>query len=231
MEVQSSWRDKSDLLGYYNAFDKRFYESGLLKALYKAHCPSHAAHPFLLVLDEMNLAQTEHYFADFLSALEQTAPALRRVLLQGQSLDTPPRYLAEAGTAIRIPENLWFIGTANHDESTKDFADKTYDRAHVMELPRAHQRFPLPKSLNQTPPPLAWDNLKALFEQATSDNAATTKEALQFLTENLQAPLAKVDLGWGNRFEKQLGLFLPVVVAAGGTPTEALDQVQGLPKC
>ncbi len=224
VEVQSSWRDKSDLLGYYNAFDKRFYESGLLKALYKAHCPSHAAHPFFIVLDEMNLAQTEHYFADFLSALEQTNPSLRRVLLQGQSLSASPRYLAEDGTAIRIPDNLWFIGTANHDESTKDFADKTYDRAHVMELPRAHQPFK-PEPPKRPPPPLAWADLKALFDAAVSEKSGMTEDPLQFLKKHLSVPLAEVDLGWGNRFEKQLGDFLPVVVAAGGTPTEALDHL------
>lgn len=38
-------------------------------------------------------------------------------------------------SAPAIPQNVWFVGTANHDETTKDFADKTYDRAHVMKLP------------------------------------------------------------------------------------------------
>ena len=45
------------------------------------------------------------------------------------------------GRTLTIPQNVWFVGTANHDETTKDFADKTYDRAHVMELPRNRAQF------------------------------------------------------------------------------------------
>lgn len=221
VEVQSSWRDKTDLLGYYNAFEKRFYESACLQALYSAQCPAHASRPFFIVLDEMNLSQTEHYFADFLSALEQTSPELRRIGLVGHQLSPSPRLLVE-GKAIRIPDNVWFIGTANHDESTKDFADKTYDRAHVMELPRSHTPF---KSKPTHIAPLDWPRLADLFEKASRTHAKEAEDALRFLGAKLKKDLSDLDLGWGNRFEKQLRSFLPVVVAAGGHPGEALDHL------
>jgi 5-methylcytosine-specific restriction endonuclease McrBC GTP-binding regulatory subunit McrB len=221
VEVQSSWRDKTDLLGYYNAFEKRFYESACLQALYSAQCPTYASRPFIIVLDEMNLSQTEHYFADFLSALEQTSPELRRVGLVGHRISPSPRLLLE-GKAIRIPDNVWFVGTANHDESTKDFAEKTYDRAHVMELPRVHASFEAKPTRNA---PLGLPQLVALFEQACNKHAKEAENALQFLNTKLKNELAELDLGWGNRFEKQLRAFLPVVVAAGGEPGEALDHL------
>lgn len=221
VEVQSSWRDKTDLLGYYNAFEKRFYESTCLQALYKAQCKAHAGRPYFIVLDEMNLAQTEHYFADFLSALEQTDPEKRRIGLVGHSLSPAPRLLID-GKTISIPDNVWFIGTANHDESTKDFADKTYDRAYVMELPRVHDTF----VAKPTPPvPLDWPALKDLFEGAQRDQAKEANDALRFLETKLKQDLSDLDLGWGNRFEKQLRGFLPVVVASGGEPAEALDHL------
>ncbi|MBK6714586.1 MAG: hypothetical protein IPG57_05695 [Burkholderiales bacterium] len=56
----------------------------------------------------------------------------------------PAPALLQNGRTLPLPGNVWFVGTANHDETTKDFADKTYDRAHVMELPR-HREFFKPK--------------------------------------------------------------------------------------
>jgi len=221
VEVQSSWRDKADLLGYYNAFEKKFYESACLQALYRAQCPRYADRPFFIVLDEMNLSQTEHYFADFLSALEQTESDKRRVTLLSHTISPAPRLLSE-GKKITIPDNVWFIGTANHDESTKDFADKTYDRAHVMELPRSHAQF---KAVTTRPNALSWPCLNALFTNAQKVHSKQSTDALAFLNRELKNPLAKLDLGWGNRFEKQLKGFLPTLIAAGGTSSEALDHL------
>ena len=114
VEVQSGWRDRNDLLGYYNAFEKRFYESEFLQALYRAQQPSHLALPYLIILDEMNLSHPEHYFADFLSALEQRQTEQRISLLTAR-VDGAPQLLEESRW-LRIPDNVWFIGTANHDE-------------------------------------------------------------------------------------------------------------------
>lgn len=221
VEVQSSWRDKTDLLGYFNAFEQRFYESTCLQALYKAQCPLYAKRPFLIVLDEMNLAQTEHYFADFLSALEQPERD-RQVTLMTTTVNPHPMLLI-GGKAIAIPANVWFIGTANHDESTKEFADKTYDRAHVMEFPRHPEKFSpeRPDSLQA----LSWQTLQRLFDRAERERREDVSIALRTLEEELRRPLEAAGLGWGNRFEKQLSRFVPVVKAAGGSLHEALDHL------
>ncbi|MFN6067262.1 MAG: hypothetical protein ACK45T_08845, partial [Pseudanabaena sp.] len=71
IEVQAGWRDKQDLIGYFNAFEGRFVENEFLKAIYKAQTPFYRDQIYIVLLDEMNLSRPEQYFADFLSKLEQ----------------------------------------------------------------------------------------------------------------------------------------------------------------
>ena len=94
----------------------------------------------MILLDEMNLSRPEQYFAEFLSAIEKNDPLDRLINLSKSRLPHAPRMLVE-GRRIRVPRNVWFIGTANHDETTNEFADKTYDRAHIMTLPRHDATF------------------------------------------------------------------------------------------
>ncbi len=76
VEVQAGWRDRQDLIGYYNFFEGTFYETEFLTALYEARCPEFRAQIYIIILDEMNLSRPEQYFVDFLSKLEQDAPEL-----------------------------------------------------------------------------------------------------------------------------------------------------------
>lgn len=221
VEVQSGWRDRNDLLGYYNAFEKRYYESEFLQALYRAQQPHYRNVPFFIVLDEMNLSHPEHYFADFLSALEQ-APDKQRVSLLTSRIDGAPQLLEDARW-LRIPHNVWFIGTANHDETTKDFADKTYDRSHVMEFPRHPEAF-VPKPHN-SPAPITQDAIDDAFNRAAHTHKDTALRAKNFLDKSLAQQLAKLGLGWGNRLESQMNRFVPVIIEAGGTVGEATDHI------
>jgi MoxR-like ATPase len=69
--VQAGWRDRDDLLGHYNAFEKRFYERDCLQGLYRAQTNAYKDRCNIILLDEMNLSRPEQYFAEFLSALEK----------------------------------------------------------------------------------------------------------------------------------------------------------------
>ena len=80
--------------------------------------------PFHVLLDEMNLARVEYYFAKFLSTMEARGDNDERILELGK---TPP-------DRITLPRNLNFIGTVNMDETTQGFSDKVLDRAQVIEL-------------------------------------------------------------------------------------------------
>ncbi len=220
IEVQAGWRDRQDLIGYYNAFEKRFYESEFLQALYQAQCPFYHDRIYIIVLDEMNLSRPEQYFADFLSKLEQESPTLTL------TTDLNRRYpaLFEDHKTLKIPENIWFIGTANQDETTLEFADKTYDRAHIMELGRNQAKFDIPE-LNYRNP-ISYQALKSAFQQAQDQYKTEAKRVDKFLKDYLANLLeTKFKIGWGNRLERQIEAFIPVVIASGGTMGEATDHL------
>ena len=221
--VQAGWRDRDDLLGHYNAFEKRFYERDCLQGLYRAQTGAYKDRCNIILLDEMNLSRPEQYFAEFLSALEKNDPRERLISLSESQLPNAPALLVE-GRRIRVPHNVWFVGTANHDETTNEFADKTYDRAHVMTLPRHEAGFkiePKPKAS------FSYGSLMERFDDAVTQNADEVEELLAELTTG---PLTSIlqdrfDLGWGNRLERQAMRFVPVYMAAGGRKEDALDHL------
>lgn len=225
VEVQAGWRDRQDLLGYYNSFEHKFYESPFLQAMYKAMTPKYEGVPVFIVLDEMNLSHPEHYFADFLSAIEQdqdeqSVPLLSSRLKGGE----PPKLLLDEGKRISVPPNVWFIGTANQDETTKDFADKTYDRANVQEFPKQPEKF-IPKNQKTSGKPLSINSLQIAFEQATEKYADLATEAIDILNAELTGPLHELGIGWGNRLEAQMERYIPVLIACGGSIGEGLDNL------
>lgn len=221
--VQAGWRDRDDLLGHYNAFEKRFYERDCLQGLYRAQTNAYKDRCNIILLDEMNLSRPEQYFAEFLSALEKNDSKRRLISLSESELPNAPKELDE-GRKIRVPHNVWFVGTANHDETTNEFADKTYDRAHVMTLPRHEAGFKIeskPKAC------FSYRSLMQRFDGAVNQNA---EEVEDLLTELTTGPLTSIlqerfDLGWGNRFERQAMRFIPVFMAAGGCKEDALDHL------
>jgi hypothetical protein len=133
--VRPDWTDHRGLLGYFNPLTGRYVSTPFLDLLLRAGQEADAARaegltpqPFFAILDEMNLARVEHYFSDFLSALESGEP-LRLHEDSGElGGDGPiPR-------SIEVPENLFFTGTVNVDESTYMFSPKVLDRAFTLEL-------------------------------------------------------------------------------------------------
>ncbi|WP_312764458.1 AAA family ATPase [Stutzerimonas balearica] len=223
ISVQAGWRDRDDLLGHYNAFERRFYEKDCLQALYKAQTPRWEDTCNIILLDEMNLSRPEQYFAEFLSALEKNNPDERLISLSETSLPNAPAMLAE-GRKIRVPANVWFIGTANHDETTNELADKTYDRAHVMTLPKQDKRFTI-KSFE--PANYSYRSLRKAFGKASAERKEEVVKLLKDLTGDAFTEQlgSQFELGWGNRFEKQALDFIPVMLACGASSGEALDHL------
>lgn len=225
--VQAGWRDRDDLLGHFNAFERRFYERECLQAIYRASTEKFKDRINVILLDEMNLSHPEQYFAEFLSALEVPTNQ-RRIVLTETALPDPPSLLRGSGCEGRklpLPENLWFIGTANEDETTKGFADKTFDRAHVMELREKDTPFPTETSKNMLP--YRFTSLKHRFDEAQNKHFPSVKSALnQLQSSDFTRSLEKeFGLGWSNRLERQALRFVPVVIAAGGSLGEAFDHL------
>lgn len=225
VSVGADWRTPQDLMGYYNAFERRFYESEFTQALYRAQCAWFESRPFLLVLDEMNLSHPEQYFNDVLSALEKDArpDAAPELVLMSAGVEPQPRHLIE-GRKLLIPPNVWFCGTANQDETTVSFADKTYDRAHVMQLPDRPQRFNAPPT--DPAGPLSRAALDKAFRAARSTYRDETGRVMAFLNERLREDFAAgLRLSWGERLYRQLRRFTPVYIAAGGSVSDATDHL------
>jgi hypothetical protein len=128
------------------------------------------------------------------------------------------------GRKLPLPDNVWFVGTANHDETTVDFAPKTYDRAHVLELPRAYDKFQV-KSQSVQRRPVSLEALHSAFENAKRDYVQDAEHGLEFLNGLRDLFAICFGIGWGNRLEQQMRDYVPVVRACGGTVGEAIDYI------
>jgi hypothetical protein len=210
--IQSGWRDNMDLMGYYNSFEHKYKETDFFKALYVANQPKYVNTLFLIILDEMNLSRPEHYFADFLSLLEQS-PSERYISLT----NTPKEVLPELviGGKLKIPENVRFIGTANHDETTLEFAPKTYDRSNLMEMPKNHPDKKLFKATDEEFN-VRYDWLNKEFEKAEKGNKEAFKRFHDFInSDDMKFLLLEKGIGVGNRLEYQAEKFIGVFVESG----------------
>ena len=222
VEVQAGWRDPQDLVGHYNAFDKQFYEGKFLQALYRAGTPRWKDTIQIVLLDEMNLSHPEQYFSGMLSALELPREGQRLELMP--HTEPPAPLQLRDGKWLPIPPNVWFVGTANHDETTMDFADKTYDRSHVMEFPHKPEGFdagsPEPRH------PVSFRAFQDAFEAAVKEHAKQAEQVQDHFDKHLRDLLAnRFEIGWGPRLGRQIKRYVPVVIAAGGTVGEAADHI------
>jgi hypothetical protein len=212
--VQPSWKDRSDLLGYYNEFTDSYTETELLCDLYKANLTDDI---YTVVLDEMNIARVEYYFAEFLSLLELPEGTSRRVRVTADSRQSDPDKFIN-GT-LELPSNVWFVGTANNDDSTLAVSDKVYDRAFVIELNSRSEKFDAPETGRSR---ISATRLKDLFKTARTSYPVQqkTRAGIAELDDYL---LRHVGLTFGNRVMRQAESFIPVYIACGGAENDAVD--------
>ncbi len=222
--VQAGWRDRADLIGHYNAFEKRYYERNTLQALYRAQTEADSDRLHIVLLDEMNLSRPEQYFAEFLSAMEMGKSDRWINLMESGPAQGAPKLLRD-GRDIKLAPNVWFIGTANHDETTNAFADKTHDRAFVLELPRQER----PESGLRRLKPVTWSyqSLIDRFDVVYKELQPQVVDLMAFINDSdLTRLLGETfNLGWGNRLERQMMRFVPVVIEAGGSEGLAVDHL------
>ena len=214
VSVQPSWRERTELYGYFNEFTKKYSETEFLRAIYEAN---YYRDPHMVILDEMNIARVEYYFAEMLSILEMPRQEERIMDIVSATWDNDP-CLIEAGN-VQIPDNVWFVGTINNDDSTFAVADKVYDRAIPIDLDSRADAF----ECEPTPPIyISTDHLNALFDQAKREHPVS-QEMLDKL-EQVNAYLIKnFRLAFGNRIMKQIRDYVPCFIACGGTEMQAVD--------
>ncbi|MEQ6342425.1 MAG: DUF3578 domain-containing protein [Gammaproteobacteria bacterium] len=131
--VGADWTTNENVVGYQDALQTGIYRkpsNGALDVILRAE--SDPARPYFLILDEMNLSHVERYFADILSAVESGqeialhSAAGNLKASEDDPLPVPPK--------LRLPDNLFIVGTVNVDETTYMFSPKVLDRANVIEF-------------------------------------------------------------------------------------------------
>ena len=212
--VQPSWKDKTELLGYFNEFTKKFTETEVLAELYTASFDDDI---HTIILDEMNIARVEYYFAEMLSVLEIPARDEWNIELVTSGWPDDPKKIVRG--KLRLPGNLWYIGTINNDDSTYMVTDKVYDRAMPIDIDTKIDPY---ECRDQEAMNINSSYLESLFAQAMKDYPVS-KENLEKVKALDDYVITHFRISFGNRIMKQLNTFVPVYVACGGEEVAGID--------
>ena len=188
----------------------------LLRKMYEAN---YSKNIYVTVLDEMNIARVEYYFAEFLSVLELPNPEERYLDVVSDKWESDPKGLVDG--KIKLPKNMWFIGTANNDDSTFSISDKVYDRAMVLDLDKRSEKFFAPKTEKLR---ISAEKFEELTENAIRENSISQRNLnrLLALDEYLKEHF---HVTFGNRIMKQIQIYIPVYISCGGDELSALDDI------
>ena len=212
--VQPSWRDRTDMFGYFNEFTKKFNETEMLKEMYTA---GYVDEVFTVILDEMNLSRVEYYFAEMLSILEMPNRDEWIIELVPNSWKTDPKYID--GGKIKVPANMWYIGTINNDDSTFAVTDKVYDRAMPIDINDKSVPFEPVETESQG---INFSYLDNLFKKAIQDNPIS-QETLDKIEQMDNYVIQHFRIAFGNRIVAHMKKFVPVYVACGGEEIAGVD--------
>jgi energy-coupling factor transporter ATP-binding protein EcfA2 len=261
LSVRPDWRDSKALLGYYNPLTKRYESTPLLKFLLRAainYEPNNPdiqrlsqvlklrdhkqdegnAQPYFVILDEMNLAHVEYYFADFLSVLESG---------RDEKGWTKESLRLERIGNLPLPPNLYIIGTVNIDETTYMFSPKVLDRAFTLEFREVNFGNYPPKGTDKSWTPQQTEELRQnILEDlrnggkfcAVVADKNKVKEALQNLDdkkkkkelEELNGTLQPYDLHFGYRVLDEIALFVQNATQAPDDVVGKLDEKEEMAK-
>lgn len=212
--VQPSWRDRTELFGYYNDFTKKYSETEFLKTIYESHYQDDIR---VIILDEMNIARVEYYFAEMLSILELPREEERYFSVVSSRAENDPDKMVDG--KIWIPSNVFYVGTINNDDSTFAVADKVYDRAIPIDLDDRAEVFEAPDT---EPMRIQASYLTSLYQKAKEDYPLSEENLL--LLDKLDRYLIEhFRLTFGNRILRQIKDFVPCYVACGGTELNGID--------
>ena len=212
--VQPSWRDRTELFGYFNEFTKKFNETEVLKEIYLA---GYTDDIYTVILDEMNISRVEYYFAEMLSILEMPSQDEWIVELVPSAWPDDPKHLDQG--KLKIAPNVWYIGTINNDDSTFMVTDKVYDRAMPIDINDKGQVFePTPTEAQD----INYSYVRNLFDEAINNNQLT-QETLDKIDKMDDYVIKHFRIAFGNRIVAHMKKFVPVYVAAGGTELDGVD--------
>ncbi|MBP5684374.1 MAG: hypothetical protein J6X02_03860 [Bacilli bacterium] len=212
--VQPSWRDRTELFGYFNEFTKRFNETEVLKELYVA---GYTDDIYTVILDEMNISRVEYYFAEMLSILEMPNKDEWIVEIVPSAWKNDPKHLMEG--KLKIPPNVWYIGTINNDDSTFMVTDKVYDRAMPIDINDKGEVFDPVETDAQD---INYTYLDSKFQEAIANNPIH-QENLDKIEEMDNYVIQHFRIAFGNRIVSHMKKFVPVYVGCGGDEVAGID--------
>jgi 5-methylcytosine-specific restriction protein B len=230
--VRPDWTGPEALFGYEDALvpasadgRKAWFVPAPLEFMLRA--AQYPEEPHLLLLDEMNLAHVERYFADFLSGMESGEPTLPNLVKDQQAWRLDP----EGPAALPIPSNLFVVGTVNVDETTYAFSPKVLDRAQTIEFRVATDEL---SSVPRYPTPAPSASLAHLAEILVIsrnrswhvDHPTAGLEPVGVHLRALHAVLSRWDLEFGYRTNLEGIRFASIYSALGRSDwREALDLI------
>lgn len=213
LSVQPNWDSQESMLGFFNSIDNKFDAQPVLRLLAQSQKPWSNDYPglqdavCLVLLDEMNLAHPELYFAEFLSKLE-----LRR----GRKGSDVPFIPVKIGAGMKpyelsLGRNVLWTGTMNQDETTKSLSDKVLDRSIIINFPRPTE---LKRRLKLTPldernrgPALHKASWQSWLVQGSIFPEEVVKPFKAFI-ENMNAALAISGRALGHRIWQSIEYYM-----------------------
>ena len=243
LSVRPDWRDSTSLLGYYNPLSSSYEWTDFLRFILQAadnyKGPEEDRIAWFVILDEMNLAHVEYYFADLLSVIESgrdadgwTGEPLRFTYPETLEDDeVPPR-------EVKLPPNLYLIGTVNMDETTHAFSPKVLDRAFTIELTDVtFENYPPTASDPDNAGALGDDQKRALLQRFSRNGEFARIDKAQIATfvngnpevrqwlQTLNTRLATYRLHFGYRVFDEIVQYLANNEGDAGVPLQdAFDQ-------
>ena len=219
LPVQPNWDSQEAMLGFFNSIDNRFDAQDVLRLLVQTQKDETLQKAMtLILLDEMNLANVELYFSDFLSKLESR---------RGLSDDNVPSIGVKIGSgledyAIKLGRNVLWAGTMNQDETTKTLSDKVLDRGNIINFPspkklksRATHELAAPADLLPRSVWKDWVKKDALFVPDVEANAEIVRK-YKTIVENINEELGKTGRALGHRVWQSIETYManyPTVMA------------------
>lgn len=176
--VKPDWSDATELLGYKD-LEGEYQVGKFIQIIREARKPENKSKPYIVCLDEMNLARVEYYFSDFLSLIESR-----------DKVDGEIRTDCFNGWGIEkdyIPENVYIVGTVNMDETTFQFSKKVLDRANTIELSEVNLAYDFDMDFDDEVKPMLVHNDALKSEYLLLKDCKEYKELAQRTIEKLIA--------------------------------------------
>lgn len=210
VSVRPDWSDSTDLFGHVD-LNGRFIPGAIIDFVKRAEID--AGNPYILCLDEMNLARVEYYLSDILSVIETRdfdaqGHIVTDPLVPEGYFGTDTSAIEKYGT-VRLPENLYIVGTVNMDETTFPFSKKVLDRANTIEFSHVNllpQEIPEEAILPMTLPNAFLKTKYLLLKQCMDESDAVA----EFCTElqEINGILMKANAHVGYRVRDEIVFYL-----------------------